>query len=193
LFVAHGVADVLLVLFVVHLRRMQLRRSQAGRRPVAATRRAVPAPRREDTSGGGSVRVQPGSVAVLEEAGYGEETGWGEEAGWGDAEHAQATGVDGQVPGHAAVGVPEPVVASVARHDEPLSVSPGLGAPWSPVPVPPPIYASAPVAPRVARNVDLTRPGYAESVTAGERLPGMEDEVPGTERQTEPRRAVNDW
>ncbi|HWG94023.1 MAG TPA: hypothetical protein VNU66_07360, partial [Mycobacteriales bacterium] len=92
----------------------------------------------------------------------------------------------------------EEVVAAVARHDEPVPAvperSPGLGALWSPVPVPPPLYARAPVAPRLPRTVDLTRPGaYSEAAAAGERLPGMEDLPAAPQRVEEPRRAVNDW
>jgi hypothetical protein len=169
LLVAHGVVDVLLVLFVVQLRRLTLQRAAAR---ASSTRRRVPEPRRERPSAPrtGSVRVQP---TIVQEQPADDQTL-----------------VEPQ-PGPEEV-YEEPVAVAVARHDEPLPAAAGLGAPWSPVPVPPPIYASAPVAPRGARTVDLTRPGaYTESVTAGERLPGMEDPAP--EGVVEPRRAVNDW
>ena len=91
------------------------------------------------------------------------------------------------------VEVVEPAPSPAARHDDPLPAAVGLGAPWSPVPVPPPVYASAPVAPRLARTVDATAAGTWSEQTAGERLPGMED-APGAEEPPAPRRrAVNDW
>lgn len=166
--VAHGVSDLLLVGYVVQLRRLVLQRQAAARRRA----RAVPAPRRElpvPARAEEPVRVSE-PVEVEEPVAY------------------AATGTDDAVPEQPA----EPV-QTAARHDEPLPVSYGLGAPWSPVPVPPPVYASAPVAPRYGRTVDLTRPAAHAETAAGERLPGMEDEPPRADRPAEPRRVVNDW
>jgi hypothetical protein len=190
LLVAHGVADLLLVGFLVHLRRMVLRRQ------VARTPARVPAPR----PASGSVRVQPVAAAVQAEPAPSAEPAPQPHpaaardlpvpAAMADPLGVGPLGVGPQTP--PAPPEPQRVVATAARHDEPLPVSPGLGAPWSPVPLPPPLYAGKAVAPRYGRTVDLTRPA-PEPVTAGERLPGMEDEVPGEAPSAEPRRAVNDW
>jgi hypothetical protein len=215
---AHAVAVLIVVLFVVHLRRMQLRRAASDR---PAVRRPASRPRSAELVGppaaaprAGSVRVrpaarraddaEPGQVARRDDAAH-QDASQGDvsqgDASDGDAAHGDAEPQHGgTVPAAAAAGwhdEPQHVpVTTVARYDEPLPTppSPGLGAPWSPVPVPPPVYASAPMAPRHPRTVDLTRPGaYAESLAAGERLPGMEDEPSEPDRVVEPRRAVNDW
>ncbi|MFP5218238.1 MAG: hypothetical protein ACLGIG_00665 [Actinomycetes bacterium] len=171
LLVAHVVADLLVVGYCVALRRLVVQRQAAARRRT----RAVPAPRRELRE---PVRAPVEPVEL--------------EAEVAEPVAYAATGTDGATfPAEPAA--PAEPVQTAARHDEPLPVSPGLGAPWSPVPVPPPVYASAPVAPRYTRTVDLTRSaGHGESA-AGERLPGMEDEPPQTDRPAEPRRVVNDW
>ncbi|HVM27501.1 MAG TPA: hypothetical protein VM433_07495 [Mycobacteriales bacterium] len=171
LLVAHAVADLLVVLYLVQLRRLVRARSAAARRRNRrAQPRPVPAARQASTSRG----------PVHVEAAAGSER---------DVEPVTAASVE---PVEQPV-VEEPVVTA-ARHDEPVPVAYGLGAPWSPVPVPPPVYASAPVAARPRRTVDLTgAAGQPERSTAGERLPGMEDELPAADRGVEPRRAVNDW
>jgi hypothetical protein len=161
LLVAHAVADLLVVLYVVQLRRLVLARAAAR-----------PAPRRREVAPAApAAPVVPADVP----------------------DDPVADGAEGVAQADEPVA-PAPPVPAVARHDEPLPVAVGLGAPWSPVPVPPPLYSRAPVAPRMPRTVDLTRPGaYTEAVAAGEQLPGMEDEPSAAPRQSEPRRAVNDW
>ncbi|HWH30891.1 MAG TPA: hypothetical protein VNU26_18365 [Mycobacteriales bacterium] len=181
LLAGHAVADLLVVGYLVALRRLVRQRQAAQRRA-----RGVPAARREPGPPAAEQRVEPRAEMRVEP---------------GDVEEPvayAATGTDGApaAPAAAPPGEPQPAepVPTAARHDEPLPASAGLGAPWSPVPVPPPVYASAPVVPRYSRTVDLTRPGaYSEAAASGERLPGMEDEPPQTERAAEPRRVVNDW
>jgi hypothetical protein len=177
--VVHGVVDVLLVLFVVHLRRMARRRALSRHRSGSS-----PAPRqRPEPARGRPVRVAPVDVPPVEvEVEV-------------DVEVEAGAEIDVAVVAQEPAEPVEPAVIPAARHDDPLPVaSPGLGAPWSPVPVPPPIYASAPVAPRSPRTVDLTRPGaYSDAVSTGEPLPGMEPAPPRQDGAVEPRRAVNDW
>lgn len=168
--VAHGVADLALVGYVVALRRTVLARQarSAARRPVRRPADTPAAPPAGSPAVSSAVVAAPDAVVAAP-----------------DAVDAEPDAVDAEP-------VAEPVVA-VARHDEPMAAPLGLGLPWSPVPVPPPVYASKPPAART-RTVDLTRPGaYTEAVAAGERLPGMEDEPAAVPRPVEPRRAVNDW
>jgi hypothetical protein len=171
----HGVADLLVAGYVVQLRRLVRRRAALAARARSRSRVARPPAARP-------ARPAPSRTAPV--AHRPAEQLFDQAAGEPVVEQEPAERV-------------EPV-AAVARHDEPVPAVPerslGLGALWSPVPVPPPLYARAPVAPRLPRTVDLTRPGaYADAVAAGERLPGMEDLPAAPERADQPRRAVNDW
>lgn len=197
--VGAGLAVVVL-LFLFQLRRLAVQR--AGRRGTA-TRPAAPRPapqqapvrRREPVAvpaaRSGSVRVQPASVHEPLVAAASDEPF--------DVVAVEAAAQPYVAP------VPEPayVAAPAVRHDEPLPaarrtrvVSPpaALGEPWSPVPLPPPTYVTAPTAPaRAPRIVDLTRPGawsQAEVARAAEELPGS---APKPEPSGDRRRAVNDW
>lgn len=112
----HLIADLLLVAFVVHLRR------QAVRRQVASRRGRTP---------GSAPRVRPVRIA----------------------------GIPDRMPLRPhPLSVPLP--APAARHEDPLPATGTDGRGWSPVPVPPPVYAGKAVAPpRPPRVLDLTRPG----------------------------------
>ena len=60
-----------------------------------------------------------------------------------------------------------PLPAPAVRYEDPLPAA--VGSEWSPVPVPPPVYAGKPVAARAPRTLDLTQPGrWSEEVTAGQ-------------------------
>jgi hypothetical protein len=61
------------------------------------------------------------------------------------------------------------------------------GEPWQPVPVPIPMYVTAPRAPR--RVVDLTVPSQAETLAAAERSMGIDDQGPELDHILD-RRAV---
>lgn len=126
----HVVADLLLVAFVVHLRRQALLRAQ---RKAAEAHRARPAPRPR-------VRVE---------------------------------GIPVQMPARPAP-LTQPLPIPAARYeDKPLvaaaaPAAPG-GAPWSPVPVPPPMYVGKAAAPRrLPRVLDLTKPGEWTAALEGD-------------------------
>jgi hypothetical protein len=100
----------------------------------------------------------------------------------------------------------DPVASPAVRHDEPVPAAEprepvrvpapaaALGEAWSPVPVPPPTYVTAAVAPpRARRVVDLTRPGawsQQETSRPAEELPGTAPAAPPAAYR---RRAVNGW
>jgi hypothetical protein len=178
------------VLFVLQLRRLAVAR--AARRRPAPTRRpaAAPAPLRS-----GSVRVQTATVPIEDDvAPVTHVEPLAPAVRYDDAPPAavQEQVYDGQA--HQEQVHDEPVHEEQVY--EPVWAPPAaaIGAPWSPVPLPPPTYVTKAVAPRRAqRTVDLTRPGAwteQESARAAEELPGTgAPAAPAADR----RRAVNDW
>jgi hypothetical protein len=70
----------------------------------------------------------------------------------------------------AAVAAPAPAVPAARG---------AVGAPWQPVPVPVPMYVTAPRAPR--RLVDLTAASSSDSLTSAERSLGIDDQGPELE------------
>lgn len=115
----HLVCDLLLIAFVVHLRRQAVLRQQVLRRRSRAA------------ALGFAPVVRPVRIA----------------------------GIPERMPRR-----PRPLMvplpAPAARHDEPLAATGTDGGSWSPVPVPPPVYAGKALAPsRPTRVLDLTRPG----------------------------------
>lgn len=179
-----AVLAVAVTLFVLQLRRLAVAQAARARRARrAAMARPVPRPTSRPVRPTRPVRppVRAGSVRV------------------------QTADVHPPEPRHdevaPPVAEPEPVVASVdVWHDEPLRTAASapvppapaaaLGGAWSPVPVPPPTYVSAPRAPRI---VDLTRPG----AWSQEQVSRPAEELPGTAQAAPPaadrRRAVNEW
>ena len=166
----HLLADLLLVAFLVHLRKTAVARAEREWRtamrpePARAPRPASrPAPARP-----AAPLVQPRAEPVLRAP-------------------VHVAGIPDRMPAR-----PAPLVAQAM---EPLPAARGAqGEEWSPVPVPTPTYLSAPAAPR--RVVDVTRPGsYAEAdgLPDAERELGIVDEGPDLEEILERRRAVNDW
>lgn len=174
-----GVLAVAVVLFVVQLRRLAVARaSRAWRAPA---RRTAPASQPART---GSVRVRPVDVPAAREP--------------------EVVRPAAELFDQAAF---EPVASPAVRHDEPVPAAgsapeparlpapaAALGEAWSPVPIPPPTYVTAAVAPaRARRVVDLTRPGawsQQEGSRPAEQPPGTASPAaPAAER----RRAVNEW
>jgi hypothetical protein len=161
----HLVVDLLLVAFVVQLRRTALRRAErdlqaAMRERPAARQAAAPAP-----------AASTASCAVRQ------------------AVHV--VGIPSRMPPRPAP-LDAPVAAPAAAHEELPAARGAQGEAWSPVPVPAPTYLSAPAAPR--RSVDLTRAGAtADGLADAERELGIVDEGPQLDEILDRRRAVNDW
>ena len=175
LLVVHALADVALVLFVLQLRRLQVRRAAQARRSAPA-RRPVRRPLPERSS----VRVTPAPVAPRVEQQLFDRVAF---------EAAEPQVFDQE----AGQEVVHEVVAAAAQHaDDASPSSPGLGQPWSPVPVPPPVYVGAPVAPS-RRTADLSHPGPSTDQAQYEHLLGTVDEAPDLDEVVERRRAVNEW
>jgi hypothetical protein len=160
----HLITDLLLVAFVVHLRKTAAARAERERRAARARRRAAAAAAAQQPVVEQEVAPEP----VLRVP-------------------AHVAGIPDRMPPR-----PEPLPAPAARYDELPAARGAVGEAWSPVPVPAPTYLSAPVAPR--RVVDLTTPGaYSDGVADAERELGIVDEGPELDEILERRRAVNDW
>ncbi len=75
---------------------------------------------------------------------------------------------------------PRTAPAAAAHADVPAPTVPAArgaqGEPWQPVPVPVPMYVTAPRAPR--RLIDLTAPSPAEALASAERSLGIDDQGP---------------
>ena len=89
-----------------------------------------------------------------------------------------------------------PLPAPAARYeDKPLAATgtTGVGQPWSPVPVPPPMYVGKATAPRRApRVLDLTKPGEWTAALEGDDLDLVND-GPELDDILDRRRTVNGW
>ena len=93
----------------------------------------------------------------------------------------------------AAATAPRPAVRHVdpaPAEELPARPAAAAGAPWSPVPVPPPTYVMASGAPRLPRVVDLTKPGAWAAQQDPARGGGASWLDPDAD--AEDRRAVND-
>lgn len=95
---------------------------------------------------------------------------------------------------------PEPLVAPLpapaARYeDKPLAATGTSGAPWSPVPVPPPMYVGKATAPRrIPRVLDLTKPGEWTAALEGEDAGAdWQDQGPALEDILDRRRSASGW
>ncbi len=171
LLVPHAVADLLLVGFVLWLRKQAVLRAEREWRAAMKTeRRRRPVDRTAPTATL-SRPVEPLRVPT------------------------HVAGVPSRMPSRAAVEGVEvlPLGVPAARYEDPAP-APARGAqgdPWSPVPVPVPTYVNAPVAPRSV--LDLTRPGaYADGLAEAERALGIEDSGPELDEILDRRRAVGD-
>ena len=150
--IGHVGCDLLLLLFVVHLRRQAVLKAKlkarAARRPAAS----VPPP----------VRKAPRIAGIP------------------DRMPARPSPLSQQLPAPAARYEDKPVAASTD---------------WSPVPVPPPVYAGkAPAPKRPPRVLDLTKPGHW-TATLEDDDAGLDilNDGPELEEIIERRRAVNGW
>lgn len=172
----HLAVDLLLVAFVVHLRRQAIRRAERelqagmGERPrrAAAPRPAVPRP----------AASRPAAPAAADESLV-------------RRVPVHVAGIPNRMPPR-----PQPLAAPAASygaaHVAPAPARGAQGEAWSPVPVPIPTYLTAPVAPR--RRVDLTKPGaYSDGLAEAEREVGIVDAGPQLDEILDRRRAVNDW
>jgi hypothetical protein len=124
--VAHGVLDLLLVAFVVHLRRIAVARAERDWRAAMAGRGATP-PAQERRAEADAVAAS--SVVVRGPA--------------------HVAGIPNRMPKR-----PEPLAVPAARVEELPPARGAQGEAWSPVPVPAPTYLSAPVVPRPAASPD---------------------------------------
>ncbi|MCU1587806.1 MAG: hypothetical protein JWN31_1299, partial [Frankiales bacterium] len=84
--------------------------------------------------------------------------------------------------------------------DRPLVTAPsqsssaGAGAPWSPVPVPPPTYVGKATAPRrPPRVLDLTKPGEWTATLEGEEQVDMTADEQGLDEILDRRRSASGW
>ena len=186
LLVAQVLSDVLLVAFVLHLRRQAV---------VRATRRPA-RPRSAQAATARPVKARPAAPLVA------------------SAVAARVAGVPDRMPVRplpltAALPAPArrhdergPLPAAVAASWAPASRGAALPDPaswdeasWSPVPVPPPVYVGKPVAPaRRTRVLDLTRPGQWTAALEGEDS-GLSilNDGPELDEILDRRRAVNGW
>jgi hypothetical protein len=107
----------------------------------------------------------------------------------------KVTGVPERMPVRPApLAVPEP--APAARYeDKPLAATGTGGAPWSPVPVPPPMYVGKATAPRrIPRVLDLTKPGEWTAALEGEDTGvDWQDQGPELEDIIDRRRSASGW
>lgn len=162
----HLLVDLLLVAFVVHLRRLALARAERDRRVALAARAARRAAERV---------VAPAVRHPVHVAGV------------PDRMPPRPLPLGATVPAQVRPAQARPAQA------EAVAVRGAQGEAWSPVPVPIPTYLTAPTAPR--RVVDLTRAGaYDDGLAAAESEAGMVDEGPQQlDEIFDRRRAVNDW
>jgi hypothetical protein len=171
LLVPHLLVDLLLVAFLVHLRRTAAARAEREWRSAMA--RPVRRP------------VAPGAPAVVVRRA----------AAPAQRLPVHVAGIPDRMPARPEplpVPLPGSPPGPAALDAQPPAARGAQGEAWSPVPVPTPTYLSAPAAPR--RVVDLTRPGaYSDGLADAERDLGIVDEGPALEEILERRRAVNDW
>jgi hypothetical protein len=166
---AHLVVDLLLVAFVVQLRRTALRRAE---RDLQAAMRGRP------TARAAAAPVAPAASCAVRQA-------------------VHVVGIPSRMPPRPVpLDAPAAVASSgalpAASHSAPPAARGAQGEAWSPVPVPTPTYLSAPAAPR--RSVDLTRASAsADGLADAERELGIVDEGPQLDEILDRRRAVNDW
>jgi len=161
----HLLVDALLVGFVVSLRRRAVLAAPDRRKTVELPEHSRGGPERTRRPG------QPASYRTDDDA---------DVPDVGRSTDVEAVAGAAQV---ADVGARTPAPSTAARHDDPLPAArtaDARGGAWQPVPVPVPIYVTAPAAPR--RIVDLTRTGARSE---GELAEGAEP--------AEHKRAVNDW
>jgi hypothetical protein len=158
-------SDLLVVAFVVHLRkqaRLRAQRRTAQRRPV---HRPVPA--------------APAAPAAF------------------TPPAPRVEGIPSRLPARPAP-LAAPLPAPAARYeDKPLvanSATPVGGAPWSPVPVPPPMYVGKAAAPRrPPRVLDLTKPGEWTAALEGDEDLDLTAEGPELDDILDRRRTVSGW
>lgn len=88
-----------------------------------------------------------------------------------------------------------PLPAPAARYeDKPLVAASVGGAPWSPVPVPPPMYVGkAPAPRRPPRVLDLTKPGEWTAALEGDDELDLTSNGPELEEILDRRRTVSGW
>jgi hypothetical protein len=190
LLVVHALFDVALVLFVVQLRRLQVRRAAQARRTAPVRQPASRTVHR--TAPSSSVRITPVPRPVAAPAQQLFD------------QVAVAAGGPQVFDQDAIAPVAAPaaeVVAQAGGHvdehlDEHLHRAAqstiGLGAPWSPVPVPPPVYVGAPMAPS-RRAAEPAPTGPSTDAAQYEHLLGTVDEAPARDDLVGRRRAANDW
>jgi hypothetical protein len=171
----HLLVDLLLVAFLVHLRRSAAARAERQWRSAMA--RPV---RRPGATGAPAVVVRRAAAPARRLPVH--------VAGIPNRMPARPEPLAVPLPG----SLPGPLPGPAAPDAQPPAARGAQGEAWSPVPVPAPTYLSAPAAPR--RVVDLTRPGaYSDGLADAERDLGIVDEGPALEEILERRRAVNDW
>ena len=167
LLVPHAVADLLLLGFLVWLRKQAVLRAEREWRAAMAERRPARRPAPAPTASL-SVRM---SVP------------------------ARVAGIPERLPSRAAVLGQDagPLAVPAARYEgaAPVPARGAQGEPWQPVPVPVPTYVTAPTAPR--RVLDLTHSGqHAEGLADAERSLGIDDQGPELDEILDRRRAVGD-
>ena len=177
---------VLVVAYVVQLRRQAALRAERDWRRALGDRVPAPAPARRPARLAPQVTsalaATPGSARVVRHP-------------MRYATPAHVVGIPNRMPARPVVDptwvapvAPVPVAASA-------SLAPARGAqgePWQPVPVPKPTYLTAATAPR--RVLDLTRPGeWSDGVAAAERDLGIDDQGPDLDDILERRRAAGGW
>jgi hypothetical protein len=165
LWVPHAVLDLLLVVFLLSLRRQTvLRAEREWRAAMAAT------PVRHGEARASRVLLSPAHVVGVP--------------------NRMPPRPQQLAPSAAAASAPAVRYDEMATQAE-RAARGAQGEQWSPVPVPAPTYLSAPVAPR--QVVDLTRPGeWSDGVAAAERELGIVDSGRALDEILEPKRAVND-
>jgi hypothetical protein len=165
----HLVVDLLLVAFVVQLRRTALRRAE---RDLQAAMRERPAQAATPPAAAPAAPAAPAASCAVRQA-------------------AHVAGIPSRMPPRPAP-LDAPAAAPAASYEAPPAARGAQGEAWSPVPVPAPTYLSAPTAPR--RSVDLTRASAsADGLADAERELGIVDEGPQLDEILDRRRAVNDW
>jgi hypothetical protein len=167
----HLVVDLLLVAFVVQLRRTALRRAE---RDLQAAMRERPAAR--PAAAPAAARTASAASCAVRQA-------------------VHVVGIPSRMPPRPApldTPMHSDPAAPAASYEAPPAARGAQGEAWSPVPVPAPTYLSAPAAPR--RSVDLTRASAnADGLADAERELGIVDEGPQLDEILDRRRAVNDW
>ena len=165
--VGHAVVDLLIVAFVVHLRRIAVARAERDWRAAMAQRQSAASP--------ADARAQTDAVAA---------------AAVVVRAPAHVAGIPDRMPPRPAplevTGLE--VVVPAARTEELLPARGAQGEAWSPVPVPAPTYLSAPVVPRPAAPA-----AHADGLADAERELGIVDEGPQLDEILDRRRAVNEW